>query len=112
MRELYIYYRVAEAHAASAHAAVIAMQADLRRAHPQLRTRLLRRADTVGEPQTWMETYAVDATGAGGASSTDAPHGIGATLQAAIELAALALQPWLASPRHVEAFEAFTACAS
>lgn len=95
MRELFIYYRVAEARAAQARATAVTMQADLRRAHPQLQTRLLRRPDMVDGQQTWMETYATDANCAGS---------IDAAIQAAIEQAALALLPWLASPRHVEVF--------
>ena len=96
MRELFVYYRVAAAQAAQAVAAVLAMQAQLECAHPQLRMRLLRRPETVGGQQTWMETYATDAAAT--------PEGIDARLQAAIESAAAALQPWIASPRHTEVF--------
>ena len=106
MRELYIYYRVAEAHAVPARAAAIAMQADLRQAHPQLLMRLLRRPNTVDGQQTWMETYAADAT------EDTLAEGIDAAMQTAIEHAALVLQPWLASPRHIEVFEVFSPCAS
>lgn len=106
MRELFIYYRVPAAHAEAACAAAIAMQARLKRAHPQLLMRLLRRTETVEGKQTWMETYATDAACAGGEA------GIGTALQASIAIAALDLQPWLASPRHTEAFEAVFRCAS
>ena len=106
MRELYIYDRVAEAHAVPARAAAIAMQADLHQAHPQLLMRLLRRPDTVDGQQTWMETYAADAT------DDTLAEGIDAAMQTAIEHAALVLQPWLASPRHIEVFEVFSPCAS
>ncbi len=106
MRELFIYYRVTEAHAAPARAAAVAMQARLTQAHPQLLMRLLRRAETVDDNQTWMETYATDPAHTQGAA------GIDSALQSSIQAAALDLQPWLASPRHVEVFEAFTPCAS
>ena len=98
MRELFVYYRVAADHAAQAGAAALAMQAQLQRVHPQLRMRLLRRPEAVDGQQTWMETYATDA------SAT--PEGIDAQLQAAIEAAAVALQPWIAGPRHTEVFVA------
>jgi len=106
MRELYIYYRVADAHAASARAAVDAMQTRLKQAHPHLLVRLMRRAETADGLQTWMETYATVASGAAGAD------GIDAALQAAINDASLDLQPWLASPRHTEIFEVFNPCVS
>ncbi len=106
MRELYIYYRVAEAHAAPARAATVAMQARLKQAHPQLLMRLLRRAETVEGNPTWMETYATEA------ASAEGEAGISTALQALIEVAALDLQPWLASPRHIEVFEVFLPCAS
>jgi len=105
MRELFIYYRVAAAHADPARTAAIAMQARLKQAHPQLLMRLLRRTETVEGNQTWMESYATDAACAEGEA------GISIALQASIEVAALDLQPWLASPRHIEVFEAFLPCA-
>ena len=94
MRELFIYYRVAEAHAAPARAAAVALQAGLQQAHPQLLARVLRRPDAVNGQHTWMETYAMPSSNAG----------IDAALQAAIEDAAAALLPFLASPRHTEVF--------
>lgn len=103
MRELFVYYRVAEARAAPARAAAIAMQADLHQAHPQLLMRLLRRPDTLDGQQTWMETYATEPARA---------DGVDAVMQAAIEHAARVLHPWLASPRHIEVFEVFVPCAS
>ncbi|MES3015549.1 MAG: DUF4936 family protein [Pseudomonadota bacterium] len=98
MRELFVYYRVRPADAAMASIAAHAMQAQLRIRHPELIARLLCRPDSGGGEQTWMETYAAD--------PARAPEGIGAALQAAIDEAALALQPWLVGPRHTEVFVA------
>ncbi len=99
MRELFIYYLVSPAHATPFQAAAHAMQARLRTAHPSLQARLMLRhpledpGEGPGQPglHTWMETYA-------------SPAGIDASLQADIERAAEALLPWLAGPRHTEAF--------
>ena len=77
------------------------MQAQLQRTHLPLRMRLLRRPEAVDGEQTWMETYATDAS--------TAPEGIDADLQAAIESAAIALRPWIVGSRHTEVF---IACAS
>lgn len=96
MRELFIYYRVAENLAVDAAAAALAMQAQLQLAHPHLHMRLLRRPEAVDGQQTWMETYAVDIS--------VAPEGIDVRLQTAIESAAIALQPWIAGLRHTEVF--------
>ena len=96
MRELFVYYRVAADRAEQAVTAALAMQAQLQHAHPQLRMRLLRRPEATAGQQTWMETYATDASGT--------PDGIDLRLQAAIESAAVALQPWIAGPRHTEVF--------
>lgn len=98
MRELFVYYRVRSADAAVANAAVRAMQAQLRARHPELIARVLCRADSGGGDQTWMETWAAD--------PARAPQGIDAALQAAIDEAALTLQPWLVGPRHTEVFVA------
>ncbi len=96
MRELFVYYRVRSADAAVASAAAQAMQAQLRTRHPELIARLLYRPDSADGEQTLMETYATD--------PARAPRGISAALQAAIDDAALALQPWLDGPRHTEVF--------
>ena len=96
MRELFVYYRVAAEQAEQAVTAALAMQAELLQSHPQLRMRLLRRPEAVEGQQTWMEIYAADAAAA--------PEGIDARLQAAIESASLALQPWIDGPRHTEVF--------
>lgn len=98
MRELFVYYRVRSADAAVASAAAHAMQTQLRARHPELIARLLCRADSGGGDQTWMETYAAD--------PARAPQGIGVALQAAIDEAARALQPWQVGPRHTEVFVA------
>ncbi|MBS0446927.1 MAG: DUF4936 family protein [Proteobacteria bacterium] len=78
-----------------------AFQARLRVRHPQLRARLLQRADGHGGMPTWMEHYAIDpdATAAG----------IDAALEAEIAAEAAELMPCIDGERHTEAF---TACAS
>ena len=101
MREVFVYYRVRVADASAVHAAAQAMQARLRARHPGLIARLMRRADAPTGDETWMETYAVD--------PARAPEGVSAALEAAIAVAAIALQPLLAGPRHAEVF---IACAS
>lgn len=95
--ELFIYYRAPPLQADALAASVRQMQAELCRAHPGLRARLLRRPDTRDGLQTWMEAYALPA----GASAE--------VLGAAIERAAEAVKPQLAGARHVEHF---IACAS
>ncbi len=60
MRELFIYYRSKEEYAPTVLARVQAFQAHLRREHPALQTRLLRRPEVKGGVITWMETYAID----------------------------------------------------
>ena len=98
-RELFVYYRVAAASAQGARAAVEALQAALREAHPGLEARLLRRRGDGPDAsvETWMETYARPA----------APDGVDAALQRAIEEgAATVLAAWVDCARHVEAFEA------
>lgn len=52
---LYVYYEVASADASSIVDAVRTMQATLGLVAADVR--LLRRADTRGDRQTWMETY-------------------------------------------------------
>ncbi len=101
MRELFVYYRVRVADTAAVQAAAQAMQAQLRAQHPGLIARLMRRADVPATNETWMETYAVD--------PAHAADGVNAALEAAIDRAAIALQPLLAGPRHTEVF---IACAS
>ena len=97
MRELYVYYRVPDDAAAAAAREVAAVQDELRAAWPGLEARLLRRPDSSGGQQTWMETYA------------RAPAGVDAAVQADIEARAARLLTHVAGPRHVEVF---LACAS
>jgi hypothetical protein len=94
-RELFIYWKLDAARAEGAAAASAVMQADLRRAHPELQARAYRRSDTRGDVATLMETYACSDAG-----------GVGPALQAAIEAAAAHhLQGWCDGPRHVESFD-------
>jgi hypothetical protein len=91
-RELFVYYRVAEATLDSACAAALAMQADLCAAYPGLQARLLRRPEAADGRCTLMETYACTA-------------GVGAALQTAIDQAAgAALASWQLGERHTEVF--------
>jgi hypothetical protein len=94
MRELFIYYRVDAANAATARRAVLAMHDRLRRAHPKLEARLLIRAGDGSTPQTWMETYAVPG----------AADGVGADVEAWIEAEAASWSHLANGPRHAEAF--------
>ena len=96
MRELFVYYRVPSADAGMALAEVSTMHSELRALFPFLRARLLRRPDESDGMQTWMETYAVDATG-------DAA-GIDTALQAEIETRAARRLTRIEGRRHVEAF--------
>ena len=93
MRELFIYYRLASAHAAVAQAAVLKMQTTLSADHPGLQARLLCRPEIHDGQQTWMETYALCGS-----------EGITPALQASIGAAAQALPACLAVPRHTEIF--------
>ena len=95
-RELFIYYRLAEANTAAAAALVRTFQARLRAAEPALAARLLRRPPAADGMATWMETYALDAT--------QRPAGIDAALQAQIEAEAAPLRPLLDGTRHTEVF--------
>ena len=103
MRELFVYYRVRAAQADAARVVALAFQAELRLRHPALTARLLRRNESAPErgDETWMETYAID-------PRIDAA-GVGAALQAEIETAARALEPFINGARHTEVF---IACAS
>ena len=97
MRELYVYYRVRADAATSAHAAIKAMQDKLRRAHPGLLARLLRRDEADGA-MTWMESYAF----VGVTSSV----GVDRRIEEAIAESAATLMPFIDGGRHVEAFVA------
>ena len=94
MRELYIYYRVADADAVAARREVEAMHDRLRQAHPGLVARLLNRADDGSGQQTWMEIYALPGSAGG----------IPADLEASIEGWAARWSALIAGSRHVEAF--------
>jgi hypothetical protein len=96
MHDLYIYYRVREAHAALLAPRVLAMQAGLREAHG-VAAQLKRRPDASGGLQTWMEVYT--ATGAG----------FDAALAAAVQQAALS--ELIDGKRHTEVFTDLSTCA-
>jgi hypothetical protein len=96
MRELFIYYRSREDHAAAVPTRVRSFQARLVRAHPGLVARLLRRPVVKDGLITWMETYAID-------PMSDCP-GIDERLQQEIEFAAAPLRGLIEGERHVEVF--------
>ena len=97
MRSLFIYWKVAPRLSPAARRAAVAWQADLRAAHPGLRTGLYERSEPEARSEmdaTFMETYAIDG-------------GIGDALQAAVDAAGIAgLQSLGAPRRHVEVFDA------
>jgi hypothetical protein len=95
--ELYVYYRVAPAHQRAALQAVRAFQQRLRREHPGLAARVLRRSAEGHEAVTLMEIYTYD---------DGALAGVDLALRARIEAAAALLAPLLASPRQTESFDA------
>jgi len=92
MRQLYVYYRVAEDRLAPMLEAARAMQQRLVAAHPGLQATLLRRPGSQDGQVTLMETYS-------------SPWGVSVALGQDIEAAAAALPGWTAGARHVEAFE-------
>ena len=92
-RELYVYYRVAQAHWCDAANAVSTWQQQLCRAHAALAARVLRRPDVRDAAVTLMEIYARE-----GAAIDDA-------LQADIAQGTPALRPWLIGERRVERFD-------
>jgi hypothetical protein len=96
MRELFIYYRSPEEQASEVQARVHEFQERLRRDHPALLARLLRRPEVKGGLITWMETYAIDPMISG--SSLD-PH-----LQLQIEAHAQSLIGLIEGDRHTEVF--------
>jgi hypothetical protein len=96
-RELFVYYRVDEGAWAQASAAVGAFQQSLRQAHPELRTRVLRRPQPRGGQVTLMEMYALD--------TASCPEGIDDTWLARIESAAIVMRRWQHGERHVEWFD-------
>jgi hypothetical protein len=96
MADLYIYYRVPEAHAAQLAPRVLAMQAQLAVEHG-VAGQLKRRPEAADGQQTWMEIY--PATGAG----------FDAALAAAVHDAALIAL--IAGQRHTEVFTDISTCA-
>ncbi len=95
MRELFIYYRVRDADAASAREAVSVMQHELRKSRPGLLARLLTRHGANSGTQTWMETYSLEGEA----------QGIDATLEALVEASAAAWAHLVDGARQVEVFE-------
>lgn len=87
--DLYIYYKVKDADAASLQAAVVSMQAALRQ-HHGIAGKLKRRPETKDGLQTWMEVY------------ESAPQGFAAELEAAVHQAGVL--EWIAGLRHTEVF--------
>ena len=96
MSDLFIYYRVPDAHAGQLAPRVHAMQARLRAAHG-VAGQLKRRPGSSDGQQTWMEIYL--ATGAG----------FDAALAAAVQEAALSEQ--IDGNRHTEVFMDVDTCA-
>jgi hypothetical protein len=94
--DLYIYYKVDDAHAASLQAAVVAMQATLAQQFGVV-SQLKRRPEANAGVQTWMEVYPA------------APGNFAATLAEAVERAGL--HAWITGPRHTEAFTDVVPCA-
>ncbi|MEP6738933.1 MAG: DUF4936 family protein [Caldimonas sp.] len=95
MRELFVWYRVVDARAAAARAAVQDMQQSLSVEVPGLRARLLVRKGEAKTAQTWMESYAC----------SHGLAGISADIEVLIEARAQALAGFIEGTRHVEAFE-------
>lgn len=97
MRELFIYYRSPEEHAPAVMAHVHEFQAQLRRDHPALLARLLRRPEVKIGLITWMETYTID-------PMTSGPP-LDDALQARIEAhAQRSLRGLIEGDRHTEVF--------
>ncbi|MES2015599.1 MAG: DUF4936 family protein [Pseudomonadota bacterium] len=96
MADLYIYYRLPDAHAALLAPRVHAMQASLKAAHG-VAGQLKRRPASQDGQQTWMEIYL--ATGAG----------FDAALAAAVQQAAISDQ--IDGQRHTEVFMDVETCA-
>nr|WP_315254501.1 DUF4936 family protein [uncultured Duganella sp.] len=94
--DLYIYYKVKDADAASLLAAVAAMQAALTRRHG-VACQLKRRPETREGLQTWMEVYAAT------------PEGFTAALQQAV--AEAGVDQYTTGLRHTEAFTDVVPCA-
>jgi hypothetical protein len=94
--DLYIYYKVKDADAASLLAAVVTMQASLAQRHG-VACQLKRRPESKEGLQTWMEVYAA------------IPEGFSAALQAAVGQAGV--DQFTTGLRHTEAFMDVVPCA-
>jgi hypothetical protein len=94
--DLYIYYKVKDADAASLQAAIVPMQATLAQRHG-VAGQLKRRQDGKDGVQTWMEVY------------PSAPEGFTAALDAAVHQAGLFA--WTSGLRHTEVFLDVAPCA-
>lgn len=94
--DLYIYYKVKQADAASLLAAVVAMQTSLAQRHG-VACQLKRRPETSEGLQTWMEVYAVT------------PEGFAAALQQAV--AEAGVDQYTTGLRHTEVFMDVIPCA-
>jgi len=93
--DLYIYYQVKDADAASLLAAVVPMQAALGARHG-VACQLKRRPEAKDGKQTWMEVYAAT------------PAGFASALDEAVALAGLSA--WTDGPRHTELFMDLVTC--
>ncbi len=98
--DLYIYYRVASAHAPTLLGKIRGVQATLQ-ARQQVAGALKRRPGEQDGLQTWMEIYQ-------GIADTDAEGFTHALEQALAEAGAL---PLISGARHVEQFEDIAPCA-
>ncbi|MYM84268.1 DUF4936 family protein [Duganella sp. FT50W] len=94
--DLYIYYKVKQADAASLLAAVVTMQTSLAQRHG-VACQLKRRPETSEGLQTWMEVYAAT------------PEGFAAALQQAV--AEADVDQFTTGLRHTEAFMDVIPCA-
>jgi len=94
--DLYIYYKVKDADAASLQAAAAVMQATLAQRHG-VAGQLKRRPETRDGVQTWMEVY------------PSTPEGFAAVLDSAVHEAGLLA--WIAGLRHTEVFMDVVPCA-
>ena len=92
-RELYVYFRADRGQASAVRAAVTDMQAQLRSEVPDLQARLLKRMESSGEQDTWMETYAISLA-----------EGVTEELGSTIEQRAAAWRDLLDGQRHIEVF--------
>ncbi|WP_373987078.1 DUF4936 family protein [Duganella sp. BuS-21] len=94
--DLYIYYKVKDADAASLRTAVTAMQTLLAQRHG-VAGQLKRRPEAKDGMQTWMEVY------------PSAPEAFSAALDEAALQAGLSA--WIAGERHTEVFTEVAPCA-